>query len=127
MRLLLAVLLLAGAPLQAQSTAFGKILYAPDRWWSSALEHNPWMRTLDDTEEKSAALTGVVVEAGGYALSKVTPMSFRRGRQVVAAMYVLRAAYGLSSGETKRYRAHAKHVAVASAVALLRVQIVVRW
>lgn len=120
-------LLVVAAPLSAQSTAFGKILYAPDRWWQSVLDHNPHMRTWDDTEEKSAAFTAGIVEVGGYALSKVSPLSFRHGRQIIAAIYVLRSAYGLSSGETKRYRAHAKHVLAATAVATLNVKVRIRF
>ena len=119
---LLALLLIA-APLGAQSTAIGKILYAPDRWWTAVQVHNPWTRAIDDTEEASAASSGVVTELGGYGLSKVTSLSFRRGRQAVAAVYALRAVYGLASGETGRYRAHLKHLTAVSAVAFLRIQV----
>lgn len=125
-RTFVVVALLATAPrLEAQSTAIGKVLYAPDRWWTSALVHNAWLHRLDDTEEKSALCTGAVTELGGYALATVTPMSFRRGRQLVAAIYALRAAYGLSAGETNRYRAHLKHVMAAALVAGVRMEF--RW
>lgn len=110
-------------PALAQSTAFGRLLYAPDRWWTAVQVHNPWTREIDNTEEKSAATSGVITELGGYALSKVTPLSFRHGRQAVASLYVLRAAYGLSSGETKRYRAHIKHITAVSAAAFLHVEV----
>lgn len=117
------VLALVARGLRAQSTAFGKVLYAPDRWWAALQAHNAWMQHLDNTEEKSAASSGLVVEAAGYGLSKLTPMSFRRGRQAVAAMYALRAVYGLASGETNRSRAHVKHLAAVSAAAFLHVEV----
>lgn len=125
-RAVLLVLVGLAMPLRAQATPFGSILYAPDKAWTWALRQWPALAELDRTEERSAGMTGLVVEAGGYALARVTPMSFRRGRQVVAGVYVLRAAYGLASGETRRRRAHAKHVGVAVSVAVLRIHVRVR-
>ena len=124
---LLVAVLLCPSVVAAQSTPFGKILYAPDRAWTWALRQWPALAEIDRTEERSAASTGVIVALGGYGLSKVTPMSYRRGRQVVAAVYVLRSVYGITSGETNRYRAHAKHVVVATAVATVQLRVRVRF
>lgn len=93
MRYALALLLLA-SPLAAQDKLFNGL----DGW----RERQRWLpASLDNTDAKTWFWHGVITEAGGYALSKVTPLSFRRSRQVVALFYVARELHNLRSTHSK--------------------------
>lgn len=90
-------------------------------------EHQRWLPAwLDDEDWKTWGWHGALTEAGGYTLSKVTPMSFRRGRQVVAAFYVARELYNIAAEQNHKYGDAAMDALVPIAVAALRVRVELR-
>ena len=87
-------------------------------------EKQRWLPAwLDDRDEKTWAWHGALTEAGGYGLSKLTPMSFRRGRQTVAVFYVVREVYNWKAEGNRKRLDSVMDALVPLAVASLRVQV----
>lgn len=115
-RLVLALCLLA-SPLSAQWWE------APDRW----RERQAWIpASIDDEDWETWVWHGAATEALGWALGKATPMSFRRGRQVIAGLYIARELYGVLAQRNRRYGDAAMDALVPTAVAILQVRVRVR-
>lgn len=120
MKVILLLALLA-LPLPAQSTALGRGLFSAFDVWR---ERQRWIPAwIDDRPEKTWLLHGAFTEIGGYALSRVTPMSFRRGRQTIAAFYVLRELYNVAAEGNRAYGDAFMDALVPVAAASLRVEV----
>jgi hypothetical protein len=108
-------------PMYGQSTVAGRGFFSAIDVWR---ERQRWLPSwLDDTPAKTWAWHGALTEAGGYGLSKVSPMSFRRGRQLVAAFYVARELYNVVAEGNRKYSDAAMDALVPVAVATLRVRV----
>lgn len=99
--LLFALVLTFPARASAQSTLPGRSLFSAVDVWR---EQQRWLPAwLDDEDWKTWAWHGAITEGAGYALSRVTPMSFRRGRQVLAGFYVARELYNIAAERNHKY------------------------
>lgn len=90
------VLLIVGPSACEAQDPFGW-LSAPDRVWENWQRHNRWMYEVDNTDPKSWGAHALVDESLGKAISVVSfrRISFRRGRQLICALYVVREANGV--------------------------------
>lgn len=120
------LLLLTPSHARGQSTPVGRGFFSAfDVFWEKQQARNPWLRQIDNADWKSWLVHGAVTEVAGYGLSKATPMSFRRGRQVLAAFYVARELYNIACEGNRKYGDAFMDAAVPAAVAVgaLRVQV----
>lgn len=125
---IVAVLASCPASARAQSTTAGRYFFSAfDVWWERQQARNPWLREIDNTDAKSWLVHGTLTEFAGYALSKVTPVSFRRGRQIMAAFYVTREVYGVAAEHNRKRLDPLMDALVPVAVAVGRIEVRFRW